>query len=110
MMPYVTAWPRDAHGSFFETVSESYFASVSVNSFNYCILLHKAETCAGAVKTFEEEGAFATYIGRSTLLSVIDSARNTLWCKTEVLNILACYATYAFVLEGAKVTCGALPE
>ena len=83
--------------------------SPGVNHFRYCILLHKAESLRDALQAFSREGAFATHMGRTQLLHVIAEARNTEWCKAEVLAELERYATYAFVLDGTLVTCGAWP-
>ena len=109
-LPCVTSWPRDASGAFFKAVGDRYFVtSPGVNHFRYCILLHKAESLRDALQAFSREGAFATHMGRTQLLHVIAEARNTEWCKAEVLAELERYATYAFVLDGTLVTCGAWP-
>ena len=77
-----------------------------MNHFRYCILLHKAESLRDALQAFSREGAFATHMIRTQLLHVIAEARNTEWCKAEVLAELERYATYAFVLDGTVMTCG----
>jgi hypothetical protein len=109
-LPYVTCWPKDASDAFYQTVCERYFATdVPVNRFQYCILIHKADSAADAVQCLSQEGAFATYVARCTLLGIICEARNTQWCKSEVLDTLERYCTYAFVLDGTAMTCGAMP-
>lgn len=107
-LPCVTSWPRDASGAFFEAVRSLYFAFRCVNRFHYAVLLHRSETPRDALQTFSDEGAFATEMGRVALLEVVGEARNTEWCKREVLDELERYATYAFVLDGTTMTCGAL--
>ena len=106
LLPYVTCWPRDAPNAFYEAVSEKYFAPVVVNRFCLCVLLHRAETEAEAIQTLSGAGAFASHGGRAALLNVVGEARNTVWCKPEILDTLERYATYAFVLEGMHMTCG----
>jgi hypothetical protein len=110
-LPCVTNWPRGASSAFYIAVRDQYFSPPQrhVNRFQYCILLHKAETLQGALEAFSMAGAFATHVGRSVLLEVIGEARaHAEWCKTEVLDELARYATYAFVLDGTVLTCGPL--
>jgi hypothetical protein len=108
-LPCVTSWPRDAPREFLEAVSDAYYAeSAPVNRFRYSVLVHRADTAAEALRTLSDAGAFATQRGRGALLEVVNEARNTEWCKPELLDTLARYATYAFVLDGARVTCGAL--
>ena len=109
--PYVVGWPREMSDAFLTTVWNKYMAGgAAVNRFQYCILVHKADSPRDAVESLSREGAFATKAGRSALLDVVGEARNTVWCKQEVLDTLERYATYAFVLDGTTVTCGALPE
>ena len=110
-LPYVVCWPRDMSYAFLTAVWNQYTAGGAyVNRFQYCILVHKADSPRDAVETLSREGAFATKTGRSALLDVVGDARNTVWCKQEVLDTLERYATYAFVLDGTTVTCGALPD
>lgn len=110
LLPCVVSWPRDASSAFFERVSQQYFSFTYINRFHYCILLHKSESVRDALQTFSSEGAFATQGGRDALLDVIREARNTGWCKTEVLDELERYAKYAFVLKGFVVTCGCVSD
>ena len=110
-LPYVVCWPREMSHAFLTTVWNKYTAvSSAVNRFQYSIHIHKADTPRDAVDTLSREGAFATKAGRSALLDVVGEARNTEWCKQEVLDTLERYATYAFVLDGTTMTCGALPD
>jgi hypothetical protein len=110
-LPCVTSWPRHASNVFFQTVRDQYFAwSPHANHFHYSILLHKAESLSDALHAFSTEGAFETHMARSMLLQVIAEARcHTEWCKPEVLAELERYATYAFVLDGTRMTCGCSP-
>ena len=111
LLPNVVSWPRDVPDSFFAEVSAKYFSTTtSVNWFHYCILIHRAQTPRSAIETLQAEGAFATHVRRSTLIGIVDEARNTLWCVSVVLDTVYQYATYAFVLDGSDVTCGTLPE
>ena len=105
-LPCITSWPRDAPGAFFDAVWAAYFARVCVNRFSYAILLHRSETVADALRALSGERAFATQMGRTALLEVIAEARNIEWCKRELLDEVERYATYAFVLDGTRVTCG----
>ena len=106
MLPCVVSWPRDAPDAVYEAVQHRYFAPAFVSRFQYCILMHRAESAAEALDALSRAGAFATHAGRTALLGVIDEARNTPWCKQEVLDTLHRYATFAFVLDGTAVTCG----
>jgi len=109
LLPCVTNWPRDAPASFYDSVSWRYFLLVDINRFHYAILLHKSESLRDALQAFSREGAFATRMGREALLGVIGEARNTEWCKDKaMLDELARYAAYAFVLDGVVMTCGAI--
>jgi hypothetical protein len=119
VLPMVVQWPRDATRRFLGMVYASYFRSVNqraANRFRYSILVHRAETPREAVKALSLAGAFATQLGRDSLRAVVAEARLTLeeeggpLCKRDVLDCLDRYATYAFVLEGATMTCGALPD
>jgi hypothetical protein len=110
-LPYVVCWPRDAPQTFYDSVCEKYFATaVHVNRFRLCILVHKAESPAQAIAALSHAGAFATHVARQALLDVVREARNTDWAKPEVLDALERYCTYAFVLSGTAMTCGALPS
>ena len=110
-LPYVTCWPRGASSAFLQSVSEKYFSTnVFISGFRYSILLHKTGSCAEAIQTFTDAGAFSTHMGRTMLLHLIAEARNTEWCKKEVMDVLQRYATYAFVLDGSDVTCGVFAE
>ena len=111
LLPYVVSWPRDASDAFFKAVCDRYASQDAfVNRFQYSILMHKAESPTEAVESLSREGVFASQAGRNALLGVIREAQNTVWCKQEILDTLERYATYAFVLDGATVTCGALPK
>jgi hypothetical protein len=111
LLPYVVCWPRGATNAFYEAVCERYFASgVYVNRYHLCILVHKAESPAEAIAALSHADAFATHVARQALLGVIGEARNTPWCKPEVLDALECYSTFAFVLSGTAMTCGTLPN
>lgn len=111
LLPNVVSWPRDASDAFFAEVSAKYFSTVaSVDWFHYCILIHRARNPREAIETLQAEGAFATHVRRSTLTGIVEEARNSQWCAAGVLETVLQYATYAFVLEGSDVTCGALPE
>jgi len=110
LLPNVVSWPRDAPDSFYAEVSAKYFSTTAcVNWFHYCILIHRAPTPRAAIETLQAEGAFATHVRRSTLIGIVEEARNTPWCARGVLDAVFQYATYAFVLEGSDVTCGTLP-
>ena len=105
-LPCVTCWPRDAPAAFFDAVSEAYFADTgSVNRFEYSVRLHRAEKTEEALQTLGD--AFATQSGRDALLALVREARNTRWCKAEILDAVERHATYAFVLDGTRMTCGA---
>ena len=105
LFPYITAWSETD----LATIHSKYFTShTETNWFHYCILVHKADTPHEAVHSLKE--AFRTHVGRSTLLGVVKEARNTPWCKKEVLDTLEIYAKYAYVLEGSDISCGALPS
>jgi hypothetical protein len=112
-LPCVTTWQGGASSAFYDAVRDQYFEArrhgADVNQFHYCILLHKAESLRGALQTFSRDRAFAAHVGRSVLLEMIGEARaHAEWCKPEVLDELARYATYAFVLDGTVMTCGSL--
>jgi hypothetical protein len=109
-LPCVTTWPRDASGAFFDAVRAHYFALCGVNRFHLAILLHRSESVRDALRALSDAGAFATQTGRAGLLGVIEEARDTEWCKREVLDEVERYATYAFVLDGTEVTCGVVGE
>ena len=118
-LPYVTCWPKNASDSFYQAVCRNYFERKKVNRFRYCMLIHKSDSCRDAVKTMSDEGAFATHMGRQTLLEIISEARETTttttttdcyWCKEEILNVLERYCSFAFVLDGTQMTCGAIPS
>ena len=64
------------------------------------------ESVRDALRALSDAGAFATQTGRAGLLGVIEEARDTEWCKREVLDEVERYATFAFVLDGTEVTCG----
>jgi hypothetical protein len=106
-LPCVTIWPREASSAFYIAVRDQYFLPPlrHVNRFYYCILLHKVETLQGALDAFSMAGAFATNVGSSVLLEV--NWRGAHSCGM-VLDELARYATYAFVLDGTVLTCGPL--
>ena len=107
MLPCVTNWPKGASNEFLEIIRDQYFVrNHNVNYFHYCILLHKAESLMDALQAFTKEGAFATHIGRTKLLHVINEAKNTEWCKVDLLTELERYVTYAFILDGTSMTCG----
>lgn len=108
LYPYVVAWPDSE--ALIARMHALYCAEhAHANFFHYCILAHKSDSPREAVRALSEAGAFRTHIGRATLLGVIDEARNTPWCKAEVLDTLERYARYAFVIEGSEVTCGTWP-
>ena len=111
LLPNVVSWPRDASDAFFAEVSAKYFSTTaSVQWFHYCILIHRAKTPREAIEMLQAEGAFATHVRRSTLTGIVEEAQNSQWCAVGVLDTVFRYATYAFVLDGSDVTCGALPE
>jgi hypothetical protein len=107
--PYVVCWPRDMTPEFCLEVCAKYLSNTSnrVNWFDCCVLLHKAETPQRALASVAK--AFATKVGRDTLLAIASEARNSQWCKGEVLDCIERYATYAFVLDGTDMTCGTIP-
>ena len=110
LLPNVVSWPRFASESFFHEVNSKYFSTTSdLNWFHYCILVHKADDPRSAIETLQQEGAFATHVRRSTLIGIVQEARNTPWCRSDVLDAVDKYAKYAFVLEGSDITCGSLP-
>ena len=107
-LPYVVSWPQEASDDFFAHVFTKYFSTTSpVNWFDCCILIHRAETPQEALRALES--AFSTRMGRDTLLKIVSEARNSQWCKQDVLDCIERYATYAFVLDGTRVTYGAIP-
>lgn len=106
--PYIVTWPREISNDFSTHVCAQYFSGTCVtNWFDCCILIHKADNPQDALMALKDE--FATKLGRDTLLKIISEARNSPWCKGEVLDCVERYATYAFVLDGTRVTFGALP-
>jgi hypothetical protein len=111
LLPNMVSWPRGASDSFFAEVSAKYFSdTASARWFDYCILIHRAQTPRSAIESLQAEGAFATHVRRSTLVGIVEEAQNSQWCSRAVLETVLRYASYAFVLNGSDVTCGTFPE
>jgi len=111
-LPYVVSWPKDASHAFYQEVHSRYFSAAeerSVDWFNYCILIHKADSPYAAIHALQKDGAFATQLRRNALIAIVEEAKNSQWCLKEVLSSVERYARYAFVLDGLDITCGSLP-